>query len=271
MGSSSTNHNWDGEPGEPFAGDTFYSASTALQRVASYYGVNLKIPAGVNAYLEQVSFDTATGTLYVAVMYKLSAFPTANAQIFQARSSSGAVCTASLRTNGNIALHQGGSIATVLAQGGPCPTGVQFRIVYAIVGTSFSAKIYPTRNAENPSATVGPATITAGQVVTVRHGNPAAGGIVGADLEVGWIITSPTTEPGKFWFVDFTLDPADGYADFETTLTVTDEDGPAAPGRQYRVNWGNGTTTAWQSSPVFERDVTTTGVWDVWAEARDVA
>lgn len=269
MGSVETSHNWDGEPGDAFTGDTFYTASTALNQVASYYGVDVRIPAGVNAYLEQVAFDSATGTLYVGVIYTLSALPTSNAQIFQARSASGAVCTASVRTNGNIALHNGGSIATVLAQGGPLPL-TMCRVVYSIVGTAFTAKIFPTRNSETASATIGPSTITGGSIVTVRHGNPAAGGIPSANLDIGPIMTSATTEPGKFWFVDFDMDPSDAYHDFTTTVTVSDEDGPAGS-REYRVDWGDGEVTAWQTSPTFTKFIDEAGVWDVSAEARAVA
>lgn len=257
--------NFDGAPGGTFLSDAYFTANTSLSLVASRFGVAVRIPAATIAYLTQATFTGTTGPRVFSRIYKLSAAPTAVAQIFQVRSSGGAICTASIRTDGKLALHNTGSTGTVLAQTtASVPIGTEFRVVYTVNGTSFSATIYPDTTSTTPTQTIGPVTITGGTMVTTREGQPNAGGIVGATLDIAWPVDDDATDPGVRQYVRLDPSTVTGFAPKAITATVYDEGFPAGT-KVYTVAWGDGATTGPQSSASFSHTFTAAGTYQMVA------
>lgn len=250
--------NFDGAPGESFLGDAHFSVTGAVALTPSHYGVGVRFAPG-GGWIGQTPFP-ATAKRVFSRIYRLDKYPTSHSQIFQLRNT-GAVCTASLRTTGQLALNNGGSIATVAAiSAAPMPLDQEFRVVFAVDGTTFTATVYPDTTSTTPTQTISGA-ITGGSITTTREGSPnAPGGLPGANLDLIWPVDDSEGDPGLRKYVYLTTDSTSGIVPKKVTAEVHDENMPVGA-KTYSVRWGDGTTSGPQAGRTFTHTFTTPGDW----------
>lgn len=246
--------NFDGPVG-PFAGDSFFAAAGSVSLVEGHYGRHARIAAGAAGRLDQTAFAGVTQR-YFSRIYKRSANPGSSSQIFQIRSASAAIASASIRTSGQLAIHDAGTIGTNLdATATAVPTGELFRVEFHLNGTTFTATVYPDRFTTTPLDVI-TGTISGGTAVSTREGSPSA--YSGMDLEIAWPKDSNTAVPGLRRFAWLTADITSGLVPRTVNVEVNHENLPSTP-TGFSMDWGDGDSDGPQGSAEFSHLFTTAG------------
>lgn len=252
--SISMSDNFVGTPGAAFTGDSVYSiVAGAGVFASSHYGVGVRCPAGGSLVMQE-SF-TATTTRVFSRIYKLSGIPggSTGSNIFQVRTSpSGASPshTAAIAIDGRLRITSGSG--TVLGTStAVLPIGVEFRVVYTISGTTFSAAIYPDITSTTPTQTLS-GTITSVSIDRARDGVLTAGGLPTSTLDIIWPVDDTAVDPGLRKYVYVELDRVSGIVPLTVAATVKKENLPAVGGTlSYSIDWGDGSTSGPQAGASF--------------------
>lgn len=252
-------NNFDGNPGDSFLGDATFTATGPVMLGPSHYGVGVQFQAGVNNYIEQ-KFTGTTSRVFSRI-YRLSANPSATTQIFQARSATGAICSAAIRNTGQVSLHNAGSLGTILASTTPLPLGVDVRVVFTITGNTFGAVVYPDLTSTTAVSTI-TSTVTGGVIAAAREGNPSGNGVAASTLTLSWPVDDDTADPGPRQYVYLEPSATGGIVPAAVTAIVRDENLPGTT-RAYSVDWGDGSTTGPQESNQFSHTFARAGEWQM--------
>lgn len=263
-------NNFNGVAGQPFTGDAVYTVVAGSGTfVASHYGVGVRGAAGGQMALQE-SFTASTVRVFSRI-YRLSAAPGGTgSNVFQVRTGGGASPSHTATINADGRLRINNSAGTVLATStNPVPFNTEFRVVYTINGTLFSAAIYPDISSTTPTQTL-TGTITSTSIDAARDGVLTSNGMPNATFDLIWPVDDTSTDPGLRKYVYVTLDKTSGIVPVTVAATVFKENLPAAGGTlSYSIDWGDGSTSGPQASASFthtydESDLSVNGgVWPV--------
>lgn len=230
----------------------------------SHYGVGARFPAGVQAHITE-SFTGTTGPRVFSRIVKFSGLPSAQVSFWTARTSGGRHAVAGLRTDGKIQLVSGANGAINASSTNTLPIGTEFRIVFTVNGTAFSAAVYPNLTSTTPTETVSITLPAAQTMVAAREGATDAAP-TGCDITIAWPQDDNASDPGLRKYVYATVDKASFIVPELVTVTVADENLPAGT-KTYSVDFGDGATAGPQASPTFTHTYTAPGSYNITPSA----
>jgi hypothetical protein len=248
--------NFVGIAGQAFTGDSVYSPTGSPVFVASHYGVGVKCPATTQTFISEATF-TGTSKRIFSRIYKLHGTPTSgNVTIFQPRTSAATAAQGQVDTAGKLRIYDSTSTITAVSTAA-LPQDTEFRVVYTINGTSFTAAIYPDISSTTPTQTL---SITLGisvTMVTVRDGIITAA-TAGLDVTIVWPVDDDTADPGLRVYVALALDISTGIIPKTVNATATVENA-AAGTKAWTFTWGDGNTTGPQAGATASHNYTVAG------------
>lgn len=254
---------FSGVDGATFTADADYATVSGTPTfVACSYGQGLRFSSGASGYVQHLFTGGATtGPRYFSRIYKLSAYATNDTEVWQVRSSSGRGCGAQILGNDGrlrIINAAGGILATSTAG---VPVGTEFRVVFYVNGTTFTATIYPNITSRTPTQVLS-GSITSQSIDRTRDGRFTAAS--GGTLDFIWPQDDNASDPGPRVNVSVSLDISTGIVPKLVTATASVVNSPAGT-KAWTFDWGDGTTTGPQASATATHTYTVAGTYNVVA------